>query len=69
MQTCYRLYNIEYSVSLSNGMYRGHTTIARLPSGDSKGKAVKSGYLQSFPTEENALGHALHWAKQWCDEQ
>jgi hypothetical protein len=68
MQIHYNSFNIECSVSLSNGKYLGYATIARLPTGDSNGKAVKSGYLQSFLTEENALGHALHWAKRWCDE-
>jgi hypothetical protein len=62
MQTYYNSFNIECSVSLSNGMYLGYATIARLPAGDSKGNAVKSGYLQSFLTEENALGYALRWA-------
>ena len=69
MRTHYNSFNIECSVSLSNGMYLGYATIARLPAGDSKGRAVKSGYLQSCLTEEKALGHALHWAKGWCDEQ
>jgi hypothetical protein len=69
MQTRYNSFNIECSVSLSNGKYLGQATIARLPVGNSKGKAVRSGYLQSFLTEENALGHALHWAMRWCDDQ
>lgn len=69
MKTYYNSFNIECSVSLTNGMYLGSVTIARLPDGHLKGKAVRSGYLQSFPTEEKALSHALGWAQRWCDGQ
>jgi hypothetical protein len=68
MKTHQNSFNIDYSASLSNWRFLGSATIARLPTVDFKGRSAKSGYLQSFSTEEQALGHALCWAQRWCDE-
>jgi len=68
MKTHQNSFNIDYSAPLSNWRFLGSATIARLPTVDFKGRSAKSGYLQSFSTEEQALGHALCWAQRWCDE-
>jgi len=66
MKTHLNSFNIDYSVSLSNERFLESATTAHLPTADFKGRSSKSGYLQPFSSEEQAL--AFCWVRRWCEE-
>jgi hypothetical protein len=62
-------FNIECSVDNVGVNYVGQVVISRMVVDAEQGKAFKSGFLQAFPSQAQAIRYARFWAEMWCDEQ
>jgi hypothetical protein len=69
MQFQHQGFNIECSVDSTGLNYVGWVVISRVVTDKEQGAAFKSGFLQAFPTQAQAIGYARFWAEMWCDEQ